>query len=50
VNYVTNRKIVDILMVCRSIMEMAKGKIFYKYLLEVEILAWMPMLKVRGLY
>jgi len=49
---VTNWKIVDILMVmvCRSIMEMAKGNLFFKDLMEVEILEWMPMLKVRGLY
>jgi len=50
VNYVTNWKIVDILMVCRFIMEMAKGNFFYKKQLEVKIFAWMPMWKVRGLY
>jgi len=37
-------------MVCRSIIEMAKGKIFDKGFLEFEIIAWMPMLPVRGLY
>ena len=48
--YVTNWKMDDILMVCRSIIEIAKGKIFHKNFLELEIFAWMPMLLVRGLY
>jgi len=47
---VTNWRIDDILMVCRHIINMAKGETFHKDLLEDEMLAWMPMLPVRGLY
>jgi len=47
---VTNWKIDDILMVCRDIIDVAKGETFHKDLLEDGILAWMPMFPVRGLY
>ena len=43
-------KIDNILMVFRDIIDIGKEEAFYKDLLEYEILAWMPMFPVRGLY
>jgi len=43
-------KIDDILMVCREIIDIGKEETFHKDLLEYQILVWMPMFPVRGLY